>query len=74
MSLPRSIIRVSSFGILGLGIVGLVAGCGSEQPKTGTTVYSSPEEIQAKNQELQNAMKGGAYGSAGKKSANMVGQ
>jgi hypothetical protein len=35
-------------------------------------VYSSPEEIGTKNAELKDAMKGGAYGSAGKKASGTV--
>jgi hypothetical protein len=55
-------------------VVGLVAGCDSGPVKPGTIVYSSPEEINQKNQELKDAMQGGAYGSAGKKSVGFVGK
>jgi len=72
MSRPRAQIRMISSLAFGLGLVGLVAGCDSGTPKSGTTVYSGPEEIAAKNQELKNAMQGGAYGAAGKKAAGSI--
>ncbi|MDG3006339.1 hypothetical protein [Paludisphaera mucosa] len=72
MSSTHSFILKASFGVLFLGAACLLFGCGDSTPKTGTTVYSSPEEVSAKNQGLKDAMKGGAYGSAGKKAANSI--
>ncbi|WP_165251145.1 hypothetical protein [Paludisphaera soli] len=72
MTAPRSFIRVGSCWVLGLAVAGLFVGCDSGPPPSGTRVYSSPEEIGTKNAELKDAMKGGAYGSAGKKAAGSV--
>ena len=65
--------RVSNrLGILAAALGLAVSGCDSGPVKPGTTVYSSPEEVNQKNQELKDAMKGGAYGSAGRKSAGVI--
>jgi hypothetical protein len=64
--------RTAAFALLLTIPFCLAAGCGDSGPgSTPGTVYSSPEEIKAKNQDLQDAMKGGAYGTAGKKSAGV---
>lgn len=66
-SRPLHRVRLFSGFLVGSSLV--VTGCDSGAPKTGTSVYSSPEEIKAKNEGLKDAMKGGAYGSAGRKAS-----
>ncbi len=73
MGVRRSVGQMTMhFGVL-MGSFCLLTGCGdSGGSSTPKPVYSSPEEIGTKNQELKDAMKGGAYGSAGRKSAGLI--
>ncbi|WP_422930042.1 hypothetical protein [Singulisphaera sp. PoT] len=74
MPLLRSFDVVRPRSALVVGISLLAIGCGdSNSGQSGKTVYSSPEEISAKDQGLKDAMQGGAYGSAGRKAAKHVG-
>ncbi len=60
---------------LTLGSSLLTGGCGdSSSSQTGKTVFMGPQEEQQKTRDLQDAMKGGAYGAAGRKSAKLVGE
>ncbi len=55
------------------GLMLMMTGCGSGGGATTSgTVYSSPEEINQKKKDLKDAMQGGAYGSAGKKSVGLM--
>ncbi len=74
MPILRPIGRVRWLLGLTLGSSLLAGGCGDPgAPKTGKVVYSGPEEEAQKKQDLQDAMKGGAYGAAGRKAAGAMG-
>lgn len=56
-------------GLIGLGALA-GGGCGSSNPNMAQkTVFQGPQEVDQKKSDLFDAMKGGAYGSAGRKSA-----
>ena len=65
---PRSLAAVGL--ALAGGLFGSLtsSGCSSNPGGGDKIVYSSPEEVNQKKADLQDAMKGGAYGSAGKRS------
>jgi hypothetical protein len=63
--------RVAISGLaLGLGSLVLQGGCDSGQVDISKPAYTSSEEAARQKTEINNAMKGGAYGKAGKAAAN----
>jgi hypothetical protein len=69
----RSILRVVGMAASAAACALVTSGCGESGVARNGTVYSSPEEVNQKKAALQDAMKGGAYGSAGRKAAAKAG-
>jgi len=65
----RSILRLIGMAATAAACALVTSGCGESGGAKNGAVYSSPEEVSQKKAAMQDAMKGGAYGSAGRKAA-----
>jgi hypothetical protein len=71
MRAPWNVVALASNGtfLLAGGLIGL-SGCDSSSSSGSVKpAYSSPAEVDKQKSELYDAMKGGAYGSAGRRSS-----